>query len=343
MFLFSNIRQIDAGVLSDVWRAEQRGRSLGIYNLVPLLGTAVGPILGGFVTAHTQWRWVFWVVAIAQAVFIVVSLNTFRETYEPTLLRRKAARLRTTTGNHELCTVFERRDHGRTVLDILGRSLLRPLRLLLTHSTIQLVSLIFAFNFGVLLLVVSTFADLWTKDYKQSIATSGLHFIALVTGELIGAAIGAPLIDRFWHHLKKKANNVVTPEYRVPLMLPGAIFVPVGLLWYGWAAQAKIFWLIPDLGAAVLGCGLMSATQAMQAYVTDAYPDHTASATAASSFLRSIFGFVFPLFAPALYKSLGYGWGNSLLGFVAIALGMTGPMMLWRYGAILRAKSTSSY
>ena len=40
-----------------------------------------------------------------------------------------------------------------------------------------------------------------------------------------------------------------------------------------------------------------------------------------------------------MYDKLGYGWGNSLLAFVAILLGVPGPLLLWKYGEILRAKS----
>jgi MFS family permease len=38
----SAIYALASGVLSDVWRPEQRGRSLGVYLLIPLLGAAVG-------------------------------------------------------------------------------------------------------------------------------------------------------------------------------------------------------------------------------------------------------------------------------------------------------------
>jgi MFS family permease len=38
----SAIYALGGGVLGDVWRPEQRGRSLGIYLLIPLLGVAVG-------------------------------------------------------------------------------------------------------------------------------------------------------------------------------------------------------------------------------------------------------------------------------------------------------------
>lgn len=38
----SSIYALASGVLGDVWRPEQRGRSLGVYLLIPLLGAAVG-------------------------------------------------------------------------------------------------------------------------------------------------------------------------------------------------------------------------------------------------------------------------------------------------------------
>lgn len=38
----SAIYALSGGVLGDVWRPEQRGRSLGMYLLIPLLGAAVG-------------------------------------------------------------------------------------------------------------------------------------------------------------------------------------------------------------------------------------------------------------------------------------------------------------
>ena len=47
---------IGGGVLSDLFRPEERGRAISIYSLGPLLGPAVGPIAGGFITEKTTWR-----------------------------------------------------------------------------------------------------------------------------------------------------------------------------------------------------------------------------------------------------------------------------------------------
>jgi hypothetical protein len=38
------------------------------------------------------------------------------------------------------------------------------------------------------------------------------------------------------------------PEYRIPALLIASIFVPIGLLWYGWSAQARLHWIMPIIG-----------------------------------------------------------------------------------------------
>jgi hypothetical protein len=78
----------------------------------------------------------------------------------------------------------------------------------------------------------------------------------------------------------------------------------------------------------------------MQTYIVDSYTTYAASGVAAAVVLRSLAGFGFPLFAPYLYEVLGYGWGNSLLGFLAIGIGIPAPFLFWFYGERLRAKST---
>ena len=157
---------------------------------------------------------------------------------------------------------------------------------------------------------------------------------------MIGTQSTARLNDKIYKGLKKRTSkDAGRPEFRLPLMIPGSILVPAGLFWYGWSAQARLHWIMPNLGIALFGMGVKISTQCMQTYALDAYTKHAASAAAANSFMRSLFGFGFPLFAPYLYAKLDYGWGNSLLAFIAIVLGIPGPLLLWKYGSYLRSKS----
>jgi hypothetical protein len=73
-------------------------------------------------------------------------------------------------------------------------------------------------------------------------------------------------------------------------------------------------------------------------YTVDAYLFAAASALAASTVSRSIFGAVFPLFARQMFESLNPRWASTLLGFVAVAM-IPIPIVLRRYGPYLRSKS----
>lgn len=123
------------------------------------------------------------------------------------------------------------------------------------------------------------------------------------------------------------------------MILPGACLVPAGIFIYGWSADAHTHWIVPNIGAAVFAAGTIASFQCIQAYLVDTYSTYAASAVAAVTVLRSLAGFGFPLFARQMYTALGLGWGNSLLGFVAVAIGLPAPFLLWRYGELLRRKS----
>ena len=49
----SAIYALAGGVLGDIWRPEQRGKSLGVYLLIPLLGAAVGETADVLITLST--------------------------------------------------------------------------------------------------------------------------------------------------------------------------------------------------------------------------------------------------------------------------------------------------
>lgn len=340
----SSIYSLAGGVLGDIWHPEQRGQSLGWYLAIPLIAVAAGPILGGAITAYISWRWMFWLTSIVQAVMVIFCFATFRETYAPVILQRIARHLRSETGNEKYQTIEEGLDRQKSVFQVLGSSLTRPLRLLVCHPIIQVSSIILALNYGLLYLALASFADLWISQYHQSITISGFHYIACALGELVGSQIGGPLMDRLFVYMKARSSDGEhVPEFRIPLLIPGAFIAPIGLLVYGWAAEFLIHWIVVDIGMFVALVGLQLIGLSMQAYVMDAYADHISSALAASQFLRSLTAFTFPLFAPGMYEALGYGWGNTTMALLGLVIGLPAPILIWSFGAKLRKNSESSY
>ena len=330
---------IGGGVLGDAWTADERGAAISVYSLMPLLGPAIGPICGAWITERATWRWSFYSVSIACALIQLNGVFFLRETYAPKILQSKAAKLRKSTGNPDLKTALER-SGSKKLSSVLRTAIARPFRLLFTQPIVQFLAVYMAFIYGLMYLVLSTFPLLWTGVYGESLGISGLNYISLGLGFWAGAQLCAPLNDRTYRRLKHTiGKGVGRPEFRVPLMLPGTLLMPIGLLIYGWTAQYQTHWIAPNIGCFVISIGCIMCFQCIQTYLVDAYTRYAASAIAAATVLRSLFGFGFPLFAPYMYAKLGYGWGNMLLAFLAIGLGGPAVAMLWFLGEGMRARS----
>lgn len=70
-------------------------------------------------------------------------------------------------------------------------------------------------------------------------------------------------------------------------------------------------------------------------YLVDAYTIYAASAMAANAVFRSLVGAILPLAGAPMYKALGLGWGNSVLGFISLALAPL-PVVFYVYGERIR-------
>lgn len=325
--------------MSDCFRAEERGRAVSIYSLAPLLGPAVGPIAGGFIAENTTWRWCFYSTSILTGVIQFIGLFLLQETYSPTLLSRKAKKLRKETQDSSWHTEYE--NANRTFTNLLSTSLRRPFILLATQPIVQVLALFMAYIYGLMYLMLASFPGLWTgaNHYNESVGIGGLNYISLGLGFFLGSQISARLIDLIYRKLKARNGGVGAPEFRTPLLFIGALAIPIGLFIYGWTAQYKTHWIGPNIGAVIFSVGAIMTFQCIQTYLVDSYTRYAASALAAVTVLRSMAGFGFPLFAQYMYNALDYGWGTSLLAFVGIGIGVPAPLLLWKYGAKLRAMS----
>lgn len=294
-------------------------------------------LAGGFIAEKTTWRWVFWSTAAYNGVVQLCGLFLLRESYAPLLLSRKASRLRKATGN-QLYYAEHEKSHS-SLVSIILHALKRPFKLLLTQPIIQALAVYQAYLYGVLYIVLSTYPLVWADVYHESLGIGGLNYISLGLGLTLGIQVAAPFVDRIYVRLKARNDGVGRPEFRVPLMLPASALTVAGIFIYGWTAQAHTHWIGPNIGILLFGAGTIISFQCNQTYVIDAYTRYAASAMSAVTVLRSCAGFGFPLFARAMYDTLGLGWGNSLLGFVAVGLGIPAPILFWRYGEALRKKS----
>lgn len=258
------------------------------------------------------------------------ALLAYRDSYAPVLLARKAKRLRNQTGDLNLRSIH---DTNRTPKQVFIDAFTRPIKLLLLSPIVFLFSLFAAVSYGYLYLMFTTLTPIFERQYGFSQSLAGLSYLGFGVGSLIGLVISGVLGNKIAS--KHSAKGTFRPESRLPPMLLGSWFIPAGLFWYGWSAEAQTHWIVPIIGTAVFAIGLMTVFMAANTYLVDSYLLHAASVTAANTALRSLAGAVLPLAGPAMYEKLGLGWGNSLLAFIALAM-CACPVLFWRFGEGIR-------
>lgn len=305
---------------------------MALFALGPLMGPVIGPVAGGYLGQGAGWRWVFWLITIAGGVALTFSVVFMRETYEPTLLERKAKRLRKETGNPNLRSKL---DPGIPMREFFIRALIRPTKMLILSPIVLLLSIYMAVIYGYLYLLFTTLTLVFEQKYHFSQGTVGLSFLGIGVGSMIGLVIFGALSDRMVK--KMSAKGEMKPEYRLPPLMPGSLIIPIGLFWYGWSADKGIHWIMPIIGTLLVGLGLLATFMPIQTYLVDAYNIHAASAIAANTVLRSLVGAFLPLAGPDMYAALGLGWGNSLLAFLALALSPL-SWIFFKYGEQIRKK-----
>ncbi|KAF2966101.1 hypothetical protein GQX73_g7470 [Xylaria multiplex] len=322
------------GLMSDLWGAEERGRAFAFYMAAPLLGPALGPILGAYISEGTNWRWIFWITSIASVVVIAIAIIFLHETYEPRLeqLRRLADK------SSSKSTISSQ--SPKVFLELMRTNLQRPLRMLGTQVIIQLLAAYMALLYGTMFLFLFMYPLLWTEQYGESVSIGSLNYISFALGLILGVNIAGHLNDYIYRRLKARNNGVGRPEFRVPPMIIGTALVPIGLIWWGWTGEAKLHWILPNIGSFILGTGVYVCSGCVSVYTIDTYHRYAASAVSTNLVARSLAAAFFPLFAPYLFNALGFGLGATVLASAFAVLGTIVVFVLWFFGENLRARST---
>jgi MFS family permease len=160
-------------------------------------------------------------------------------------------------------------------------------------------------------------------------------------GSTVGVIICNMTLDRIYIKLRKSNNGIGLPEYRIPLVIIGALLMPIAVTLLGWTAQKH--WPVELLlfSVGLLGCFMLVAVVPVMAYVVDAFGEYSASALTAVLIARCLASTFLPLAIVPLDDALGYGWGFTVLA-AACVVAVPIPVLVVRYGARWRQHSEYS-
>ncbi|KAG1718950.1 MFS general substrate transporter [Suillus lakei] len=338
--LFAAAPLTNSGALiSDIWDAKTRGKALALFTLIPYVGLAVGPLVGGYVAqSGTPWPWLFWVLTILATLSFVLIYFTLPETYAPIILVQKAKQLRLETGDDRyrapLELIQKKQLHKR-----LEESLVRPFKILVREPMLIAVTAYMSFVYGCVYLLFEAYPVVFTEGYRFQPGFLGLTYLPLVAGSILGV-IGYLLIfhPQYEAAMDRHKAGLLSPEIHLDPAMSGAPLFAITFFWFGWTSFPSISYWAPMMAGTFMGLSSIWIFLAFFNYIIDVYLITAASALAANTVFRSAAGAVFPLFASQMYNALDPRWASTLLGCVACIM-IPIPIVLKRYGPTLRARS----
>lgn len=181
------------------------------------------------------------------------------ETYAPVVLRNKARKLRSETGDDSWKAKIEVTE--KSILWTVIHSLYRPFLILFLDPMCFSLCLFSAILLGILYLFFGAFPLVFAEVYSFNLWQTGLAFLGILVGMLTAIAS-----DPIWHYLyihqlnkheQKHGVRASEPEYRLPSTIIGSWLCVIGLFWFGWTIYPSVHWIVPIIGTAFFGCGII--------------------------------------------------------------------------------------
>lgn len=337
---FSAPMTLVGGTLSDLWRNEERGVPMACFSAAPFIGPAIGPLVGGYLADAAGWRWLYWIQLILSGVCWLLLVFTVPETYAPTILKRRAQHLRKTTGVTSYVT--EQELDTRPLLERLRIFLVRPLQLLFLEPIVLFISLYMSVLYGLLYMFFIAYPIVYQGGKGWGRGPTGLMFIPLAIG-VVASATCSPFVNKHYLSLCKKApGGKPAAEARLIPMMFSCWFIPIGLFVFAWTSYPRLSYWGPMMGGFAVGFGFIFLYNSANNYLVDTYQHQAASALAAKTFIRSLWGAGCVLFTEQMYAALGLQWASTLLAFVALLCCLI-PYVFYFKGAAIRKYSKYAF
>ncbi|PYH47064.1 putative MFS multidrug transporter [Aspergillus saccharolyticus JOP 1030-1] len=319
-FFISPAMAIGSAVVTEMFFRHQRARYMGIWAVMVTLGVPIGPFIFGFVTERVGYRWIYWVLAITNAVEFLLYLPFGPETR---YIGTDHAASQTTTFHREYLSFFTRIDPTPLSLS----EFLHPLTLF-TNIPVLIAAVAYAmiFLFGSVMNSVEVPQLLQTK-FGLTAQQLGLQFLGLIIGSLLGEQLGGIVSDKWMALRARRTGHQPPPEYRLWLSYLGYVVTMAGMVVFlvctAQATEGK--WSVaPVVGTAIAACGNQVVTTVLITYAVDTYPADAGSVGVFINFVRSTWGFIGPFWFTDLFENVGVA-DSSAVVVVMIVVGSVVP------------------
>ncbi|KAJ5167629.1 uncharacterized protein N7482_003223 [Penicillium canariense] len=329
---------VTLGMVADMWEPQTQQWAVAFIVLSSVAGSAIAPVVGGFVATYLDWHWNFWIQLILGGS--VQLLHFFvPETRCSILVTREARRRRK---NGEMVWSGDELKGKRISFRYLFMVWARPFIMFLREPIVLCLSLLSGFSDA----LIFTFLQSYKPVYEQwgfNTVDTGLAFIPILVGYGIAYASFLPWIHRHCR-VQERDPEGLQPEARLYWLLWVAPLLSIGLFGFAWTSLGPphVHWIAPMIFSCVIAIANFAIYMATIDYMIASYGPYAASATGGNGFARDFLAGIAAMYSIPMYKHMGtvhkLEWPSTFLGFMAIVFTIPIYIFYW-YGPKIREKS----
>ncbi|KAI1615380.1 major facilitator superfamily domain-containing protein [Exophiala viscosa] len=326
-FFISPAAAIGSAVVAETFFKQSRARYMGIWTVMVTIGVPISPFIFGFLAYRVDYRWIYRVLAITNAVQLIVYLFLGPETR----YLRHGVRHEGSAFKQEY---MQLRRIDPTPLRF--RDFVQPLRYFARPSVVvPAVAYAMVFLFASVMLTVEV-PQLFGPAFKFNTQQMGLQYISMIIGSLLGEQIGGFTSDAWMNRRTKKIGTKPAPEWRLWLSYSGYILSIVGVIVFlvQLGEIGDNYNVTPLVGAAIASGGNQIVTTVLITYAVDCYREDAASVGVFITFVRQMWGFIGPFWFPQMFTNVGlYGSAGIITALVIVFSLIPTIILQWKGSA----------
>ncbi|KAI1269017.1 major facilitator superfamily domain-containing protein [Xylariaceae sp. FL1019] len=345
----SSAQALSQGVIADITTPAERGQYAAWTTLPAVLGPSLGPVVGGSVTQYWSWRHIFYVLAIAGGLELLLIILYLPETCRkvvndgstlPPKWNRTALQLWRQRQNGQ------QQPHNDVESATAQREEPQPKakgakvaweRLSVALSLFKEKELLPLFIYGGLhfagLFAVGTAAPtLLHKKYGYNSEKIGLLYLPLAGGSVLSGLLTGKLLGwNYKRHCRKhgidarRDTNVDLSDFpieraRIEVILPTFVLSLTSIAGWGWAIEQQVHISVVVILIFLLGLGFSGVSQVFNALIADLRPNQAASASAANNIIKFGLGAAFSAFIEPLIEAVNAGKAFSIVAIFYVVV-----------------------
>ncbi|KAL1846962.1 hypothetical protein Daus18300_014092 [Diaporthe australafricana] len=320
---------IGSGVVVETFFKEERARYMGIWTIFVTLGVPVAPFIFGFVALRVGYRWIYYILAIVNAIQLILY---FFLGPESRYIRGSQA-----PADESNKSDFKKQYMSFRRIDktpITWYDFVEPLALA-ARPCVLLPAVAYAMEFlWTSIMTTVEIPQLFPELFGFNTQQNGLQMISVIVGTIVGEQIGGRASDLWMSTRRKKlSGRSPEPEFRLWLGYFGFVLCIIGVVVFlVQLYHAGHTWNVtPLIGVGIAAAGNQVVTTVLVTYSVDCHRQDAASVGVFITFVRQIWGFIGPFWFPQSIEEVGYRETAGIAVAMMVAFSVIPVMIVqWR-------------